>query len=185
MTLRDALFEPITAVARIFCMLRKWDVKLQILTVSMVTLLIKDFVQCKLTCKMWLSFWFCVLRPCKISWPQQCMVEIVQYLPCPAFLQPQEAELHFHPQHQPQRVFKPPLVLTCYTFITHPLDYEKAFALWRGGPRRRIWRVGFSGEGKPRDVFYGAGDSGKASWKLTRASDLGDRAEEDKLLEAR
>lgn len=52
-------------------------------------------------------------------------------------------------------------------------------------PGSRIWKVGFSGEGKPRDVFYGAGDSGKVFWKLTRASDPGDRAEEDKLLEAR
>lgn len=49
----------------------------------------------------------------------------------------------------------------------------------------RIWKVGFSGEGKPRDLFYGAGDSEKAFWKLTRASDPADRAEEDKLLEVR
>ena len=40
-------------------MLRKRDVKLQILAVSTVTLLIKNFVQCKLTCKTWLSFCFC------------------------------------------------------------------------------------------------------------------------------
>jgi len=66
-------FGPFTAVARIFCMSRKWDVKLQILPVSMVTLLIKDFAQCKLTCKTQLSFSFCVLQPCKISWPQQCL----------------------------------------------------------------------------------------------------------------
>jgi len=64
----------VTAVARIFCMPRKWDVKLQILPVSMVTLIIKDFAQCKLTCKMRLSFWFRVLQPCKISWPQQCVI---------------------------------------------------------------------------------------------------------------
>jgi len=39
----------------------------------------------------------------------------------------------------------------------------------------QIWKVGFSGEGKPRDVFYGAGDGGKAFCKLTRASDPGGR----------
>jgi len=65
-------FSHSTAVARIFCMSCKWDVKLQILPVSMETLLIKDFAQCKLTCKTRLSFSFCVLQPCKISWPQQC-----------------------------------------------------------------------------------------------------------------
>jgi hypothetical protein len=65
--------ERFTAVARIFCMSCKWDVKLQFLAVSMVTLLIKDFAECELTRKMWLSFWFCVLQPCKISWPQQCL----------------------------------------------------------------------------------------------------------------
>ena len=51
-------------------------------------------------------------------------------------------------------------------------------------PGSRIWKVGFSGEGKPRDVFYGAGDSAKAFWKFTRASDPADRVE-DKLLDAR
>ena len=57
----DLVHDGFTAVARIFCMLHKWDVKLQIFAVSMVTLLIKDFVQCKLTCKTRLSLWFCVL----------------------------------------------------------------------------------------------------------------------------
>lgn len=50
----------------------------------------------------------------------------------------------------------------------------------------RIWKVGFSGEGRPRDVFYGGGSSNAAPfWKLTRAKDSGERAEEEKLLEAR
>lgn len=40
-----------TAVARIFCISRKGDAKLQILVVSKVTLLIKDFAQCELTHK--------------------------------------------------------------------------------------------------------------------------------------
>ena len=60
-----------TAVARIFCISRKWDAKLYILAVSVVTLLIKDFAECELTCKTRLSFWVCVLQPCKRSWPQQ------------------------------------------------------------------------------------------------------------------
>ena len=74
-SLRKRAGSPLTAVARIFCMSRKWDVKLQILPVSMETLLIKDFAQCKLTCKTWLSFSFCVLQPCKISWPQQWLLQ--------------------------------------------------------------------------------------------------------------
>ncbi|KAF8968056.1 hypothetical protein BDZ97DRAFT_1755476 [Flammula alnicola] len=52
-------------------------------------------------------------------------------------------------------------------------------------PGSRIWKVGFSGEGRPRDVFYGGGPSGPPFWKLTRAMDPAERAEEDKLLEAR
>ncbi|KAF8181279.1 fungal-specific actin related protein [Pholiota molesta] len=53
-------------------------------------------------------------------------------------------------------------------------------------PGSRIWKVGFSGEGRPRDVFYGGGSSNAAPfWKLTRAKDSGERAEEEKLLEAR
>ena len=107
-----------------------------------------------------------------------------KYLPCLAFLQPQETELHLHPQHQPQRVFKPPPVLTlllsCCTFVTHYLTtirhslygVEDRVVI---DSRSRIWKVGLSGEGKPRDVFYGAGDGGKAFCKLTRASDPGGR----------
>ncbi|TFK40187.1 fungal-specific actin related protein [Crucibulum laeve] len=47
----------------------------------------------------------------------------------------------------------------------------------------RIWKVGFSGEGRPRDVFYAAGPSGTSLWNLHRATDPTERAEEDKLLE--
>ncbi|PPQ64597.1 hypothetical protein CVT26_001995 [Gymnopilus dilepis] len=49
----------------------------------------------------------------------------------------------------------------------------------------RIWKVGFSGEGRPRDVFYANGPNGPPFWKLTRAMDPAERAEEDRMLEAR
>ncbi|KAJ2921941.1 hypothetical protein H1R20_g15153, partial [Candolleomyces eurysporus] len=52
-------------------------------------------------------------------------------------------------------------------------------------PGSRIWKVGFSGEGKPRDVFYTTGQSGEALWKLSRSSDPQDRAEGDRILEIR
>uniref|UniRef100_A0A0W0F1V0 Uncharacterized protein n=1 Tax=Moniliophthora roreri TaxID=221103 RepID=A0A0W0F1V0_MONRR len=51
-------------------------------------------------------------------------------------------------------------------------------------PGSRIWKVGFSGEGRPRDVFY----STKATpslWRLQRAAEVAERAEEDRLLEVR
>ncbi|KAI0322262.1 actin-domain-containing protein [Amylostereum chailletii] len=47
-------------------------------------------------------------------------------------------------------------------------------------PGSRIWKVGFSGEGRPRDVsFVGP------MWGLRRAAELVERDEEDRLLEAR
>ena len=52
-------------------------------------------------------------------------------------------------------------------------------------PGSQIWKVGFSGEGRPRDVFYACGSTGGSLWNLKRASDLLVRAEEDKLLEVR
>jgi len=52
-------------------------------------------------------------------------------------------------------------------------------------PGSRIWKVGFSGEGRPRDVFYAGGKAGLPLWNLCRAPDLAERAEEDKLLEVR
>lgn len=52
-------------------------------------------------------------------------------------------------------------------------------------PGSRIWKVGFSGEGRPRDVFYVGGVSGSSLWNLGRASDPMERAEEDRLLEVR
>ncbi|KAF8071805.1 fungal-specific actin related protein [Lyophyllum atratum] len=50
-------------------------------------------------------------------------------------------------------------------------------------PGSRIWKVGFSGEGRPRDVFLAGGKSGVSLWNLRRATDLAERAEEEKLLE--
>lgn len=52
-------------------------------------------------------------------------------------------------------------------------------------PGSRVWKVGFSGEGKPRDVFLAGGDEGRPLWDLSRATNPWDREEEDKLLEAR
>ena len=50
-------------------------------------------------------------------------------------------------------------------------------------PGSRIWKVGFSGEGRPRDIFYACGPGGASLWKLKRAIDPAERIEEDKLLE--
>jgi actin-related protein 10 len=50
-------------------------------------------------------------------------------------------------------------------------------------PGSRIWKVGFSGEGRPRDIFYPGGPSGASLWKLKRAVEPTERMEEDKLLE--
>ena len=52
-------------------------------------------------------------------------------------------------------------------------------------PGSRIWKVGFSGEGRPRDVFYAGGTAGEPLWKLRRAADPVERTEEDKLLQVR
>ena len=52
-------------------------------------------------------------------------------------------------------------------------------------PGSRVWKVGFSGEGRPRDTFYAGGPNGGSLWSLKRASDPIVRAEEDKLLELR
>ncbi len=43
-------------------------------------------------------------------------------------------------------------------------------------------KVGFSGEGRPREVLYAGGKSGTALWGLERAVNPADRAEENKLL---
>ncbi|KIJ62831.1 hypothetical protein HYDPIDRAFT_135248 [Hydnomerulius pinastri MD-312] len=50
-------------------------------------------------------------------------------------------------------------------------------------PGSRIWKVGFSGEGKPRDVFYADPTTSESLWNWSRATDPVARAEQDKLLE--
>jgi actin-related protein 10 len=50
-------------------------------------------------------------------------------------------------------------------------------------PGSRIWKVGFSGEGKPRDISLAGGTTGQSLWNLRRATDPLERMEEDKLLE--
>jgi len=52
-------------------------------------------------------------------------------------------------------------------------------------PGSRIWKVGFSGEGRPRDVFFGNGEDGQALWGLTRSTNQLDREEEDRMLQAK
>ncbi|EIW57670.1 actin-domain-containing protein [Trametes versicolor FP-101664 SS1] len=52
-------------------------------------------------------------------------------------------------------------------------------------PGSRLWKVGFSGEGKPRDVFLAEGETGQSLWTLNRASNPVEREEEDRVLEAK
>lgn len=52
-------------------------------------------------------------------------------------------------------------------------------------PGSHIWKVGFSGEGRPRDVFFGDGQDGLPLWRLTRAKDQFGREEEDRMLQAK
>lgn len=51
-------------------------------------------------------------------------------------------------------------------------------------PGSRLWKVGFSGEGKPRDVFTAEGH-GSSLWTLNRAANPAEREEEERMLEAR
>ncbi|KAG9315355.1 actin-domain-containing protein [Chiua virens] len=50
-------------------------------------------------------------------------------------------------------------------------------------PGSRIWKVGFSGEGKPRDVFYANAANSESLWSWIQATDPSARAEEDRMLE--
>lgn len=52
-------------------------------------------------------------------------------------------------------------------------------------PGSRVWKVGFSGEGRPRDVFFGDGQDGLSLWTLTRATNQLDREEADRILQAK
>ncbi|KAJ7650101.1 fungal-specific actin related protein [Roridomyces roridus] len=49
----------------------------------------------------------------------------------------------------------------------------------------RIWKVGFSGEGRPRDVFYAGGAEEAPLWNLSRPADALEKAEEERILEFR
>ncbi|EEB99309.1 hypothetical protein MPER_01033, partial [Moniliophthora perniciosa FA553] len=51
-------------------------------------------------------------------------------------------------------------------------------------PGSRIWKVGFSGEGRPRDVFYGT-KAAPSLWRLQRAANVAERAEGNRLLEVK
>ncbi|KAF9000665.1 actin-domain-containing protein [Cyathus striatus] len=50
-------------------------------------------------------------------------------------------------------------------------------------PGSLIWKVGFSGEGRPRDVFYAREKCATPLWNLSRANDAAERAEDDRLLD--
>lgn len=49
----------------------------------------------------------------------------------------------------------------------------------------RIWKVGFSGEGRPRDVFYAGSPDEAPLWNLTRAADAAEKAEQERILEVK
>lgn len=49
-------------------------------------------------------------------------------------------------------------------------------------PGSRIWKVGFSGEGKPRDVFYADTKNYSSLWSWSRATDPAEKAEQDNML---
>jgi actin-related protein 10 len=51
-------------------------------------------------------------------------------------------------------------------------------------PGSCVWKVGFSGEGRPRDVFA-VGSEGCGLWRLSSASSPPDRDEEDRQLQAK
>ncbi|KAF7316675.1 Fungal specific actin related protein [Mycena chlorophos] len=52
-------------------------------------------------------------------------------------------------------------------------------------PGSRIWKVGFSGEGRPRDVFYTGSANDKPLWSLGLGSDSAEEAEKERILEVK
>lgn len=48
-----------------------------------------------------------------------------------------------------------------------------------------MWKVGFSGEGRPRDVSYANPSSVSSLWRLERAADATERLEEERMLSFR
>ncbi|KAI5122924.1 hypothetical protein M0805_007602 [Coniferiporia weirii] len=49
-------------------------------------------------------------------------------------------------------------------------------------PGSRVWKAGFSGEGRPRDVFFVENGDQTTLWGLTRAQGETEREEEDRML---
>jgi actin-related protein 10 len=53
-------------------------------------------------------------------------------------------------------------------------------------PGSCVWKVGFSGEGRPRDLFYAGDDAGASLWSfLSLARTATDRDEEERMIEVR
>ncbi|KAF7374749.1 Actin-related protein 10 [Mycena sanguinolenta] len=52
-------------------------------------------------------------------------------------------------------------------------------------PGSRIWKVGFSGEGRPRDVFCAGSPNDPPLWNLSRATDPSEQAEQERILEVK
>lgn len=49
-------------------------------------------------------------------------------------------------------------------------------------PGSRVWKVGFSGEGRPRDVFFAVDGEKSSLWALTCSLVNNAREEEDRML---
>lgn len=52
-------------------------------------------------------------------------------------------------------------------------------------PGSRLWKVGFSGEGRPRDVFFVADNERTSLWGLTRGQGSVEHEEEERMLEVK
>jgi actin-related protein 10 len=49
-------------------------------------------------------------------------------------------------------------------------------------PGSRIWKMGFSGEGRPRELFFAARPDATSLWSLSRPLGKAEREEEDRTL---
>ena len=52
-------------------------------------------------------------------------------------------------------------------------------------PGSRVWKVGFSGEGRPREVFFAETGERTSLWSLTREPGSTEREEEDRMLKVK
>ncbi|OCB90085.1 actin-like ATPase domain-containing protein [Sanghuangporus baumii] len=52
-------------------------------------------------------------------------------------------------------------------------------------PGSRVWKVGFSGEGRPREVFFAEPGNRTSLWSLTRETGSAEREEEDRMLKVK